>query len=138
MLIECRFCLEELEVLEVPKINHNNNKKGESSSDEEDSNGAELFPSSPESTKKSSSDFGGYLELTPVYQSKRKRKDIGNRLVRPCACKGTQDIQYGQQPQPQLQPPLRLRDTLRLPTLFPPLAIHRLTSTPIQLRQRLS
>eukprot|EP01133_Synstelium_polycarpum_P013312 gene13312-15651_t len=86
MLIECRFCLEELEVA-VPGSKL---PRDSSSSDDDDLPLNSSAFGLQDDTCSEKSPGGGYMELTPICQSKRKRKDIGNRLVRPCACKGTQ------------------------------------------------
>jgi len=66
MLVECRFCLEEVEVDDTQSFNFKHSKDGSE-------------PQEPT-----------YVELTPLHQNKRQKKNIGNRLVRPCDCKGTQ------------------------------------------------
>ncbi|GAM23839.1 hypothetical protein SAMD00019534_070140 [Acytostelium subglobosum LB1] len=90
MLIECRFCLEELEVripqqdctdIDCLKQSINNPTAtttcGSTHQDHQHQHQQQQLGLS-------------YTELRPLHQSKRKKKDIGCRLVRPCACKGTQ------------------------------------------------
>ncbi|EAL70574.1 hypothetical protein DDB_G0273077 [Dictyostelium discoideum AX4] len=85
MLIECRFCLEEIEV-EDPIYDKKEFNLNENSIKSKDIEIEEL--EFKEKLNRNSN--GGYVELTPISQSKRQRKNIGNRLVRPCDCKGTQ------------------------------------------------
>ncbi|KAF2074453.1 hypothetical protein CYY_004235 [Polysphondylium violaceum] len=66
MLVECRFCLEEVE---VDDLQFNTIKHSKDGSEAQES---------------------AYIELTPITANKRHRKNLGNRLVRPCDCKGTQ------------------------------------------------
>ncbi|KAM9997409.1 hypothetical protein ACTFIZ_010921 [Dictyostelium cf. discoideum] len=85
MLTECRFCLEEIEV-EDPIYD-----KKEFNSNENLTKSKDLELEELEFKEKlNRNNNGGYVELTPISQSKRQRKNIGNRLVRPCDCKGTQ------------------------------------------------
>ncbi|EGC33187.1 hypothetical protein DICPUDRAFT_98631 [Dictyostelium purpureum] len=76
MLIECRFCLEEVEV---------EDKKENICSQNSLNNECVGLDSC---SGRISSD--GFIEFIPITQSKRQRKNIGNRLVKPCDCKGTQ------------------------------------------------
>eukprot|EP01132_Coremiostelium_polycephalum_P002025 gene2025-2492_t len=94
MLIECRFCLEEIEV-EDPNIKFQQQQQQQqqqfietgfltSTSDEPIKSTTTL------DTSNNNEDFTNYVELTPTTLSKKQKKDVGNRLVRPCDCKGTQ------------------------------------------------
>ncbi|KYR01676.1 hypothetical protein DLAC_01680 [Tieghemostelium lacteum] len=82
MFIECKFCLEEIEV-EFPKPPPKLEESGEEESDFQNENKLNKNGDSQQYSTPQ------YLELVDINRKKRKN-DIGHKLIQPCDCRGTQ------------------------------------------------